>query len=234
MPMKTTPRTGWSASRAMMRSCARISQVFRLRMPPSRPVAQKSHASAQPTCELRQTVYLAVGSASSDAACPARRRSFSARAAAGSGSGMRTASISRPSGHLKRYFKNPSSARRRSRTSSSGQAHAACRVAAAAWDRPRTDPGGNSAAPSRWTRAKMRDPTSAPTPRRPTAATRSSRSKLRRFSGSEASPDCTAADTVPHCHACLVRTPCASTGRAGSTSKRSTPPIRKGWRKTRG
>ena len=69
-------------------------------MPPSRPVAQKSHASAQPTCELRQTVYLAVGSASSDAACPARRRSFSARAASGSGSGMRTASISRPSGQL--------------------------------------------------------------------------------------------------------------------------------------
>ena len=38
-------------------------------MPPRRPVAQKSQASAQPTCELRHTVYLAVGSASSGAAC---------------------------------------------------------------------------------------------------------------------------------------------------------------------
>ena len=45
-------------------------------MPPSRPVAQKSHASAQPTCELRHTVYFAVGSASSDAAPPARLRSL--------------------------------------------------------------------------------------------------------------------------------------------------------------
>ena len=34
-------------------------------MPPRRPVAQKSQASAQPTCELTQSVYFAVGSASS-------------------------------------------------------------------------------------------------------------------------------------------------------------------------
>ena len=61
--MKTAPLTGWSASAAISRCCARISQVFRLRIPPRRPVAQKSQASAHPTCELRQTMYFAVGSA---------------------------------------------------------------------------------------------------------------------------------------------------------------------------
>src|SRR5436190_11217355 len=183
----------------MIRSCARISQVLRLRMPPSRPVAQKSHASAHPTCELRQTVYLAVGSASSAAACPARRRSLSARAASGAGSGMRTASISRPSGSLKRYFKKPSSARRRSSTSRSGHVQAASSAAAAGRDSPRTDSGGNPGAPSRCTRAKIRPATSAPIPKRATAAASSARSRLRRFSGSGAASDCTTAITVAHC-----------------------------------
>ena len=107
------------------------------------PVAQKSQASAHPTCELRQTVYFAVGSASSDAACPARRRSRSARAASGSGSGMRTASIAWPSDVRNRYFTKPSAARRRSMTSRSGQL--ATRPPAprsAACDRPRIEPGG--------------------------------------------------------------------------------------------
>ena len=91
--MKTAPLTGWSASAAISRCCAKISQVFRLRIPPRRPVAQKSQASAHPTCELRQTMYFAVGSAWSPAASPARRRSLRARASAGSGNGIRTASM---------------------------------------------------------------------------------------------------------------------------------------------
>ena len=124
MPMNTTPRIGWSASAAMARCCARISHVFRLRMPPSRPVAQKTHPSAQPTCELRQSVYLAVGRASSEPACPSRRRSRSSRAAAGSGSGMRTASTSWPSLVRNRYLTKPSAACRRSTISSAGQVHA--------------------------------------------------------------------------------------------------------------
>ena len=91
--MKTAPRIGQSASAAIARCWARISQVLRLRIPPRRPVAQKSQASAQPTCELRQTVYFAVGSACSPVTSPARRCSLRARAAAGSGSGIRTASM---------------------------------------------------------------------------------------------------------------------------------------------
>ena len=50
-------------------------------MPPNRPVAQKTQPSAHPTCELRQSVYFAVGSASSAPASPRRRRSRSPRAA---------------------------------------------------------------------------------------------------------------------------------------------------------
>ena len=54
MPMKTTPRTGRSASSRMIRTCSTISQVARLRRKPSLPVAQKTQASAQPTCEEMQ------------------------------------------------------------------------------------------------------------------------------------------------------------------------------------
>ena len=129
-----------------------ISQVLRLRMPPRRPVAQKSQASAQPTCELRQTVYFAVGSASIDSASPARRRAFKARAASGSGNGMRTASMSWPSDVRNRYFTKPSAARRRSTTVNVGQTQAASSAAAAAFESPRTTPPAlpeNDVAPSR-------------------------------------------------------------------------------------
>ena len=80
-------------------------------MAPSRPVAQKSQASAQPACELTQTMYLPAGSGSSRAAWPSRRRCFSARASAGSGSGIRTASTAGPSGRRNRYFTKPSADR---------------------------------------------------------------------------------------------------------------------------
>jgi hypothetical protein len=84
------------------------------------PVAQKAQARAQPTCELMHTVYLAVGRATKPSASPRRRFSFKARASAGSGSGMRTASICAPSGRRNRYLTKPSAARRRSTTSMSG------------------------------------------------------------------------------------------------------------------
>ena len=112
---------------------------------------------------------------------------------------MRTASISRPSGSLKRYFKKPSSARRRSRTSSSGHSQAASSAAPAACDRPRTDPGGSPTAPSRWTRAKIRDATSAPTPKRRDRRRQRGAIQVAQVQRFERSPDCTAGATVAHC-----------------------------------
>jgi len=91
----------------MARTCASISHTARLRTPPpgrSRPVAQKSHARAQPNCELIHKVYFAVGSATNPAASPRWRRSLRSRASSGSGSGMRTDSIKPPSGRRNRYF----------------------------------------------------------------------------------------------------------------------------------
>ena len=44
-------RSNWSLS-----SCSRISPVVRLRITPSRPLAQNTQPIAQPTCELMQTV----------------------------------------------------------------------------------------------------------------------------------------------------------------------------------
>ena len=120
MPRKSTPRMGRSASRAMASTWASISQVARLRENPMPPVAQKAQAMAQPTCELMHTVYLAVGRATRPSASPRRRFSLRARASAGSGSGMRTASICAPSGSRNRYLTKPSSARRRSTMSRSG------------------------------------------------------------------------------------------------------------------
>jgi hypothetical protein len=160
-------------------------------MPPSRPVAQKSHASAHPTCELTHSVYFAAGSASSAAAPPLRRRSFSARAWSGSGSGMRTASISRPSGNLNKYFKKPSLERRRSRISRSGHTAASASAIADALDNPRTvrsEITGGAAAGSRCTAAgprctaeKTRAARSRPMPIGCSAAAISARSRLRRL-----------------------------------------------------
>ena len=111
-------------------------------------------------------MYFAVGSASSARASPARRRSFSARAAAGIGQrnahrlDHRAESPSR--GRRNRYFTNPSAARRRSMISSSGQTAAAAIERICSWDSPRTP--SRQAAPSRCTRANTRRATSAPTP----------------------------------------------------------------------
>src|SRR5688572_2607995 len=66
-------------------NCATISHGSRLRVRPSRPVAQKSHAIAQPAWLDRQTVNRPAAS-----------------------SGMRTASTNAPSCNRKRYFTKPS------------------------------------------------------------------------------------------------------------------------------
>jgi len=76
------------------------------------PVMQKSHASAQPTCEDTQTTY------------------FSSKI------GIRTASTRPPSGDSKRYFTKPSAARRRSTTCSRGsvaRSSSASRTARGTW-----------------------------------------------------------------------------------------------------
>ena len=67
-------------------NAATISHASRLRFSPSRPVAQKSHCMAQPTCELRQTV---------------KQPSFFR--------GIRTASVRAPSGERNTYFTKRSS-----------------------------------------------------------------------------------------------------------------------------
>ena len=97
MPMKTTPRTGRSASARTASTWSTISQVSRLRRNPMCPVMQKSHAIAQPTCVDTHSTYLS------------------------SNSGMRTASTRPPSGDSNRYLTKPSSARRRSTTASAGK-----------------------------------------------------------------------------------------------------------------
>ena len=57
IPWNTTPctRPVWSRARTT-RTCSTISHAARLRVSPSRPVAQNAQASAQPTCELTHTV----------------------------------------------------------------------------------------------------------------------------------------------------------------------------------
>ena len=57
MPRKTTPRTGRRPRRRTMRTCSTISQAARLRVRPSRPVAQKTQASAQPDLRREADVY---------------------------------------------------------------------------------------------------------------------------------------------------------------------------------
>src|SRR5690606_40209247 len=57
IPMKTTPRTGRSASARTCCTCSMISHDWRLRLKPSFPVMQKSHASAQPTWLETQRTY---------------------------------------------------------------------------------------------------------------------------------------------------------------------------------
>ena len=52
--LKTAPVMGSRLSRRTSIHCATISQVSRLRVRPSRPVAQKEHARAQPTCDEMQ------------------------------------------------------------------------------------------------------------------------------------------------------------------------------------
>jgi hypothetical protein len=96
---------------------------------------------------------------------------------------MRTASISRPSGNLNKYFKKPSAERRRSMISRSGHAAAPASAAAPALDNPRTvrsEISGGAAAGSRCTAAKTRAATSPPMPIGCSAAAISARSRLRR------------------------------------------------------
>ena len=168
----------------MARTCASISHTARLRTPPpgrSRPVAQKSHARAQPNCELIHKVYFAVGSATNPAASPRWRRSLRSRASSGSGSGMRTDSIKPPSGRRNRYFTKPSAARLRSTISNSGKitcAAKARRIEAESQSIPPT-----LATPSRCTAAKTRAALAASTPWPPRAAPRAGRSSSRRLSG---------------------------------------------------
>ena len=55
--MKTAPVMGSTLSWRTSIHCPTISQASRLRVRPSRPVAQKEQASAQPTCDDRQRVW---------------------------------------------------------------------------------------------------------------------------------------------------------------------------------
>jgi hypothetical protein len=106
--MKTAPVARPGASSRTRRKASTISQARRFLDSPSRPVAQKAHAIAQPTCEERQTVNVE-----------------------GLRSGMRTASLSAPSGERNRYFTNPSAGSvARSRTSSRAVSRTASAAAA--------------------------------------------------------------------------------------------------------
>src|SRR5512140_541331 len=98
--MKTTPRTGRSASARTASTWRTISDASRLREKPSAPVAQKAQARAQPACEETQTMYFFSLPSYALVSAPG----------ASQGTGMRTASTSAPSCRWNRYFTKPSGA----------------------------------------------------------------------------------------------------------------------------
>src|SRR6266481_2455951 len=153
--MKTTPRTGRSASARTARTWPTISWASRLREKPRRPVAQKAQASAQPAWLEMQTTYFF--------SLPA----YALRSAPGAshGTGMRTASTCAPPSSSKRYLRNPSAAVWRHRTRSGAALVADSIASRTARRTPRTD--RRSCSPRRTAAARSLRPTSSDTPSDP-------------------------------------------------------------------
>src|SRR6266849_4847561 len=153
--MKTTPRTGRSASARTARTWPTISCASRLREKPRRPVAQKAQASAQPAWLEMQTTYFF--------SLPA----YALRSAPGAshGTGMRTASTCAPPSSSKRYLRNPSAAVWRPRTRRGAALVADSIASRTARRTPRTD--RKSCSPRRTAAASSLRPTSSVTPSDP-------------------------------------------------------------------